>query len=67
MKEFFRSYLELQKLNNVWIKKHWVGYLILTLVVIVIEAFAFGWVTFEMISDYIESKFKKTEPVSDEA
>lgn len=31
MKEFFRSYMELQKHSNAWMKKHWKGYILLTL------------------------------------
>jgi len=37
MKEFFRSYWELQKQSFTWVKKHWIGYLIFVGVITLIE------------------------------
>lgn len=36
MKEFFRSMIELQKINNKWVRKHWRGYIIYSVICAII-------------------------------
>ena len=49
-KEFWSSYWELQKHSNEWLKEHWKGYIILS-VVIFIPVFCMIW-----LPSYIENK-----------
>lgn len=41
MKKFFKDYMELQRHSNKWIKDHWKGYILFTVLVGVV--YCVGW------------------------
>lgn len=67
IKEFFKDYAEVLEQCSKWYKKHWFGYIILTIVIVAIE---YVWVFRGSIKDRIGEAFKtrleKTKSVEEE-
>jgi hypothetical protein len=58
MRKFWKDYAELCKLSGQFYKKHWLGVIILNILIIATEI---GWYSRDYIKDIIKSKFKKEE------
>lgn len=54
--EFWKDYAELTKASWEWLKKHWLGYIILIIVIWVIEV---GWLFRDSIKDGIKGIFSR--------
>lgn len=58
MRKFWNSYMELCKHDIGWLKEHWKGYILMSIMLYAVVAFGFfGWLCREMIVEKIKSIF----------